>query len=80
MGERIVGFVVGCDPCPCDKGEVWKVRVKQPGHPDDGKKLIAASIREGLVLCPSLPVTFIIGGFGPQKNKKAVDVMSASAE
>ena len=80
MEDRTKGFVVGGDPCACGKGKVWKVRIKHPGHPDDGDKLIVASVRKGSILKAGLPVTFIIGGFGPEENKKAVDVMISSIE
>lgn len=57
--ERVTGFVVGSDK----GGKEWKVRVKQEGHPQDGKKLPVQSVCVGTVLKPGLDVEFSTGAF-----------------
>lgn len=79
--QRITGFVVGSDEHPKDHQKIWKVRVNQRGHPDNGEKLVVASTRNDIELADGVLVNFLIGLFGPDGNqKKAVDVMLASTQ
>ena len=59
--DRSKGFVVGKTERAEGKTDVWWVRVKDPGNPHNGKKLIVASIRDDVALARGLNVNFIIG-------------------
>ncbi len=78
--SRIKGFVVGIRD-PNENKKVWKIRINQRGHPNDGKKFVVASTHNEIELAGGLDVTFYIGNFGPGgKDQKAVDVMLASTQ
>lgn len=73
---RCRGFVVGSDATP-EGRVVWKVRVRNPGDPRDGQKLVVASVRGGLTLARGLNVHFVIGTIDDPTGGKvlrAVDV------
>jgi len=74
--SRHSGFVIGSDTTPAGH-EVWKVRVKEPAGPYDGRKLIVASVNGGVALAQGLNVTFVIGtmdGSSGSPELRAVDV------
>ena len=57
--ERIMGFVVGQDKA--ENGRIiWKVRVKQEGHPLNNQRLVVLSVHENVQLATALDVTFLI--------------------
>jgi hypothetical protein len=61
---RCKGFIVGSS----NGGKKWAVRVKDEGHPLDGKKLNVATVCVGTTLRPGLDVIFDI------RNNQATDV------
>jgi hypothetical protein len=74
--KRIRGYVIGVDE---KKGGIrtWKVRIKDPSHPQNGLKLPVASIRNNIGLARGLNVSFLIGTKDGQEGQKvpfAVDV------
>lgn len=74
--KRHHGFVIGSDSTPGGQ-VVWKVRVRDPGSPYDGRKLIVASVYERLALARGLNVNFAIGTVDDNRSGKslrAVDV------
>jgi hypothetical protein len=76
MDRQHKGFIVGFDTSP-EGRHVWKVRVKDPGDPHDGQKLVVASVRGGLELARGLNVHFAIGTIDDSSGTKvlrAVDV------
>lgn len=82
MNTRYCGYVVGSNPSS-EGRTVWTVRVKNPGTPYDGHKLVVASIRGGMELARGLNVNFAIGTVDDRtgiKVPRAVDVCLESAD
>ncbi|MFA6047774.1 MAG: hypothetical protein WCV59_02785 [Parcubacteria group bacterium] len=79
MQARIKGFVVGADR-PFEGGvrgkKVWKVRVKDESHEDNGKKFEVAEGHWKRFFSKGLDVTFELGNFqeGGQAVRKAINV------
>lgn len=75
-GQRIKGYVVGCDKSGTGK-KVCKVRIKDASSHLDGKKLIIASVHNDVELGQGLNVNFLIGTVDGKENMpehRAVDV------
>ena len=76
--QRATGYVLGSDRRPGDGKRVWKVRVKDPDHSDNGKKFVVAEEEEGeeFPFAKGLAVTFLIGQFQEfgQPTRKAYNV------
>ena len=68
--QRVQGFVVGSKKT--DDRTIWKVRVKQEGHPLHDEKLVVFSTHENVGLASGLDVSFLIGSI--KNNPVAVDV------
>lgn len=76
MTQRHRGFVCGSN-ISSDQHMVWSVRVKDPESNHNGKRLVVASVHDGLELARGLNVHFAIGTIdGPKGEKimRAVDV------
>lgn len=76
MSERHKGFVVASDQ-NLEGHLVWKVKVKDAQSPFNGKKIVVASVHDGLALARGLNVEFAIGTVDDtygQKVVRAVDV------
>ena len=74
--NRHKGFVVGCDQSPGGKA-IWRVRVKDKGSSFNGRKLVVASVHDGIELARGLNVDFAIGTVDDTSGEKvtrAVDV------
>lgn len=74
--RRHKGYVMGFDNGARGK-RTWKVRVKDPTSPHDGKKFVVASTHGNLELAQGLNVNFAIGTVDDeegQKVERAVDV------
>ena len=76
---RYKGFVVGFDSTP-EGQTVWKVRVKDSTSPQNGKKLIVASVRGGLELARGLNVHFAIGTIDDPSGEKALRAVDVCLE
>lgn len=77
--ERTKGFVVGFDTA-AEGRTVWKVRVKDSTSPHNGKKLVAASVRDGLTLARGLNVHFAIGTIDDSSGTKVLRAVDVSLE
>lgn len=75
MATRHRGYVAASDLTPT--GTTWKVRVKDSTSNHDGRKLVVASVQDGIALAQGLNVDFIIGSIDGSKGEvllRAVDV------
>ena len=76
--HRCKGYVSGQhETQTVPKSTYWKVRVKDPSCPYNGKWLVVASVRNDIALAKGLNVTFVIGSFDGGSETtiyKAVDV------